>query len=579
MPSNWVIAAPHAAQRELADRLRISPLAAQVLCNRGLLDFDQAKSFFDPKLNDLLPPSALDGTEKASDLLLGAVKQGRKIVIYGDYDVDGITGTAILWRVLRMADANVDYYIPHRLEEGYGINEQAVRQIAADGADVLITVDCGITACHELRIARDLGVKVIVTDHHKCKKHIPCADVVIHPQVSGYAFPHLSGAGVALKLAWSIAQRFSPGSRVKPEFREFLLDATSLAALGTIADVVPLLGENRILTRFGLLGLANSKNTGICALLTAANLTGQSLHSDHVGYLLAPRLNAAGRLGHAGLCVEMFTRADPQRAIEIATYLEEQNRRRQAIEKQIAAQARQMVLDAGMDRESFKAIVLAERGWHPGVIGIVASRLVDEFCKPVVLVSFATDGDEPVGQGSARSIEGFALHEALDTCAKHLVSCGGHEMAAGLRVHRDNLEAFTRAFFECAASKLRTEDLARTLRLDAEADLSLVNPNLIAELNRLAPFGQANPKPRFASMWLRLSGPPRIVGRNQDHVQLNVTDGRTVRKAVGFGMARRLSSLTARDQFRLAFEAIANEWNGRMTAELRIVDVQVASGP
>lgn len=576
MPNHWTIAAPHAAQQDLADKLRISPLAAQVMCNRNLVDFQQAKAFFDPKLSDLLPPSDLAGTEKAADLLLAAIKQGCKIVIYGDYDVDGITGTAILWRVLRMGGANADYYIPHRLEEGYGINEQAIRQIAAEGAGVLITVDCGITACHELQIARDLGLQVIVTDHHRTKEHIPCADVVIHPQVSGYAFPHLSGAGVALKLAWAIAQRFSPGSRVQPEFRDFLLDATSLAALGTIADVVPLIGENRILTKFGLVGLANSKNTGISALLTAANLTGQNLHSDHVGYLLAPRLNAAGRLGHAGLCVEMFTRADLPRAIEIATYLEDQNRQRQVIEKRIASQTRQMVLDAGMDRDDFKAIVLAEQGWHAGVIGIVASRLVDEFGKPVVLVTFEDDESEPIGQGSARSIEGFALHEALNSCAMHLVSCGGHEMAAGLRVHRDNLAAFTKAFFGYAAARLRSEDLARTLRLDAEIDLEQVNTGLLAELNRLAPFGQSNPKPRFASQWLRLAAQPRIVGRNQDHIQLSVTDGKTTRKAVGFGMAKRLSSLTMRDQFRLAFEPTANEWNGRTSAELRIIDVQVA---
>lgn len=576
MASRWIIATSHIAAQDLAANLHISPLAAQVLCNRGLTDFDLAKAFFDPKLNDLLPPENLAGTEKAADLLLAAIKQNCKIVIYGDYDVDGITGTAILWRVLRMAGANVDYYIPHRLEEGYGINEQAIRQIAADGAGVLVTVDCGITACPELQVAKDLGLKVIVTDHHQTKGQVPCADVVVHPQVSGYAFPYLSGAGVALKLAWATAQRFSPGSRVTPEFRDFLLDATSLAALGTIADVVPLRGENRILAKFGLVGLANSKNTGISALLTAANLTGQSLHSDHVGYLLAPRLNAAGRLGHAGLCVEMFTRADMPRAIEIATYLEEQNRQRQAIEKQITATARQMVLDAGMDQDRFKAIVLAERGWHAGVIGIVASRLVDEFGKPVVLVTFEEGADEPIGQGSARSIEGFALHEALNSCETHLVSCGGHEMAAGLRVHRDNMAAFTEAFFRCASDKIRTEDLARTLRLDGEVDLASITTGLIAELGRLAPFGQANPKPRFASRWIRLAGAPRIVGRNQDHIQLTVTDGKTTRKAVGFGMAKRLGGLGLRDQFRLAFEPIANEWNGRTNPELRIVDVQVA---
>ena len=576
MPNNWIIAAPSANLHELADRLRVSPLAAQVLCNRGLSDFEQAKAFFDPKLNDLLPPSALDGTERAADLVAETIKHRRKIVIYGDYDVDGITGTAILWRVLRMAEADVDYYIPHRLEEGYGLNEQAIRQIVADGAGLVITVDCGITACEPIKAAKDLGAQVILTDHHCPRGDLPCADVLIHPLVSHYACQHLSGAGVALKLAWAIAQRFSPGSRVKQDFRDFLLDATSLAALGTIADVVPLLGENRIIAKYGLLGLANSKNIGICALLAAAKLTDQKLQSDHVGYWLAPRLNAAGRLGHAGLCVEIFTRADAPRAMEIATFLEEQNKQRQTIEKQIAALARQMVIDRGMDRDDYRAIVLAGEGWHAGVIGIVASRLVDEFGKPTVLVTFDPADQERMGQGSARSISGFVLDQALASCAKHLTSFGGHAMAAGLKVHRDHFDRFAEALFTHAAEKLRPEDLAKTLHLDAEVDLGLVTPALIAELNRLAPFGQGNPKPKFASAWLRLAGSPRIVGRNQDHLQMSVSDGRNVRKAVAFGMAKRLSGILDKGQFRLAFEPIANEWNGKTNAELRVIDIELA---
>jgi len=576
MVNHWIIAPLHPARDELAAQLRISPLAAQVLCNRGLTDLDRAKAFFDPKLSDLLPPDALEGSRKAADLIAEAVKQARKIVIYGDYDVDGITGTAILWRVLRMARAHVDYYIPHRLEEGYGLNEQAVRQIVADGAGLIITVDCGITACGPVQAAKDLGALVVLTDHHSPRGDLPPADVLIHPQVSRYPCPHLSGAGVALKLAWAIAQRFSPGSRTSQEFRNFLLDATSLAALGTIADVVPLLGENRIVARFGLLGLANSDNTGIAALLSAAHLTDQKLHSDHVGYWLAPRLNAAGRLGHAGLCVEMFTKADPQRAIEIATYLEGQNRQRQAIEKQITAIARRMVIDRGMDRDDCRAIVLAGEKWHAGVIGIVASRLVDEFGKPAVLVTFDPTDAERMGQGSARSIEGFALDQALASCGKHLAGFGGHAMAAGLKVHRDNFQRFSEAFCDFAATKLRPEDLARSLRLDAEADLAQVTPGLIAELNRLAPFGEGNPKPRFASPWLRLAGSPRIVGRHQDHLQMSVTDGRNVRKAVAFGMARRLPAILAKGMLRLAFEPIANEWNGRTSAELRVIDMEIA---
>jgi single-stranded-DNA-specific exonuclease len=576
MPNNWIIAPLSPSHLELAEKLRVSPLTAQVLCNRGLTDYEQAKAFFDPKLSDLLAPHDLNGTKEAADRVAQAIEARRKIVIYGDYDVDGITATAILWQVLTMAGAKVDYYIPHRLEEGYGINEQAIRQIVADGAGLIITVDCGITARDPIQVAHDLGATVILTDHHCPRGDLPCADVVIHPLVSGYACPHLSGAGVALKLAWAIAQRFSPGARVRQEFRDFLVDATSLAALGTIADVVPLLGENRIIARYGLLGLAHSKNTGILALLSAAKLTDQKIQSDHVGFWLAPRLNAAGRLGHAGLCVEIFTRADAARAQEIAAYLEGQNRQRQTIEKQITAVARQMVIDRGMNRDEYRAIVLAGEGWHAGVIGIVASRLVDEFGKPTVLVTFDPADPERMGQGSARSINGFVLDEALGSCAKYLTSFGGHAMAAGLKVHRDRFDAFAEALFVFAADKLKPEDLARTRHLDAEMDLALLNPALVAELNRLAPFGQGNPKPRFATGWLRLEGSPRIVGRNQDHLQMSVGDGRNVRKAVAFGMAKRLSDILDKGQFRLAFEAMANEWNGRTTAELRVIDIELA---
>jgi len=576
MPHHWVIAPPAPQRDDLAERLRVSPLTAQVICNRGLTCPEDAHKFFEPKLSDLHPPDALAGASEAAEIVAQAVAEGRKIVIYGDYDVDGITGTAILWRCLRMAGAEVDYYIPHRVEEGYGLNEQAVRQLGAEGAGLLITVDCGITAVEEVAVAKQLGLQVIITDHHRVPAEVPAADAILHPRLGDYPCPHLSGAGVALKLAWAIGQRFSAARRVTPEFRQFLLDATSLAALGTIADVVPLIGENRVLAKFGLLGLAHSDDQGIVALIQSARLAGQRLHSEHVGFWLAPRLNAAGRLGHAGLAVEMFTKADTPRAIEIANYLEQRNRQRQALERKITVQAKQMVRDHGMDSEQVRAIVLADASWHAGVIGIVAARLVDEFGKPAVLVTFESNGGEPIGQGSGRSISGFALDEALAACSEHLLSHGGHAMAAGLKLRRERFEPFAEAFLQYAQERLKPEDMAKTIRLDAEIDLAVVTPALIAELNRLGPFGMGNPKPKFATGWLRLAAEPRVVGRNGEHLQMLVTDGKTTRKAVGFGLAKHLGAITAKEMFRLAFEPIANEFNGSVNAELKIIDFQVA---
>jgi single-stranded-DNA-specific exonuclease len=572
MAKQWVIAPTWHGCPDMAAKLRVSPIVAQVLYNRGLEAADAARRFLDPQLTDLYPPERLFGVAAAADRIARAVRRQEHIVIYGDYDVDGITGIAILWHCLRVGGVECDVYIPHRIEEGYGLNTEAIERLAADGARLVVTVDCGITAREQARRARNLGIDLIVTDHHAPPAELPEAQAIVHPAIGEYPNPQLSGAGVAMKLAWAISQRLTPGftGSVAPEFRESLIDATALAALGTIADVVPLVGENRILARYGLSHLRQCRLPGIQALIEATGLQGEKIDSYHVGFVLAPRLNAIGRMGHARLAVELLTRADAARAGEIALYLDQQNRQRQTIEKKILSQARRMVLDARLDGDAKRAIVLAHEGWHAGVVGIVAARLVEEFCRPTVLVAL----DSETGQGSARSVRHFHMHDALTRCKEHLISYGGHAMAAGLKIRAEAFPVFAEAFTDHANNVLTAADLVPKVRLEGEADLDGFTEPVINDLQRLGPFGQSNPRPRWATPWVELLGEPRVVGKGGDHLQLTVRQGQTVRRAIAFGQAGCQQSLKDHRRCRLAFEPIINDFNGRRTVELQVVDFQ-----
>ncbi len=550
---------------------RIDRLLAQILLNRDVRTVSDVRQFLAPELKTLLPPERLPGATEAGRRLAEAARAGRRIVIYGDYDVDGVTATAILWHGLKLADANVDFYIPSRFDEGYGVNAEALEQIRADGAEVVITVDCGVRAVEEARLARKLGLELIVTDHHEPRAELPDAAVIVHPTACDEASPnpHLSGAGVAFKVAWALAQEVCGATRVTPEHRDFLLDAMAFAALGLVADVVPLVGENRVIASFGLRHLRHTENPGLRALIDVSGLAGKRKYDDYdVGFLLAPRLNAVGRLGHARLAVELFTRAGPERAREIATILDAHNRQRQSVEREILRQAEELVTARGFDRASRRGIVLASPDWHAGVIGIVAARLVDRFHRPTVLIAL----DGPEGQGSGRSIHHFPLHEVLAACQQHLISHGGHAMAAGLRIARDQVAAFTEAFLAEAAQRLAPADLVPKLHLDDEVDLVGLVPPVIELIERMAPFGVGNPRPKLATRPVELVGEPRAVGQGGQHLQFTVRQGRTYRKAIAFGRGDRLEELADHPRLRLAFEPIINEWNGRRSVELKVLD-------
>ncbi len=571
MAKQWIVPPPSELRVEAAARWNVTPIVAQLLLNRGLTPEQPSASFLSPLLKDLHAPESVPGAADAAARIAQAILDRKKIVIYGDYDVDGTTAVAILWHLLRAAGAEPSFYVPHRVEEGYGLNLDAARKLADDGAELIISVDCGITACDVADLLRNRGVPLIITDHHAPHASLPAADAIVHPTVGGTCpNPDLSGAGVAFKLAWAIAQRLGGAERVSTEMRTLLLELLPLAALGTIADVVPLQGENRIIARHGLLALPQSPLAGIRALIESAGLTGSAISCYDVGFKLAPRINAAGRMGHARLAVELLTRADAARAREIALYLEEHNRSRQAAERRIVRQAREMIERDRLAGDGRRAIVVASEGWHPGVIGIAAARLVDAFHRPVVMIALH-NGE---GQGSARGVAHFNLAEALAACGEHLLSFGGHAMAAGLRIASDRVDGFARAFVEVANNRLTGDDLIPRLRLDAEVGLREMDMPTAEAILNLGPFGVGNPRPRLATDWVEVVGEPRCVGKNSDHLQAAFCHEGVTLKGIGFGLAGHLEDLKEHRRCRLAFEPILNEFNGRRSVELQILDMQ-----
>jgi single-stranded-DNA-specific exonuclease len=596
----WTISPAHPAAEDLAQRLKISPLVAQALLTRGMTEPDDCHAFLSPTLKLLHEPSLLPNAVRAAERIAKAVRDRQKIVIYGDYDVDGITATTILWHALTLLGAQVSYYIPHRIDEGYGLNPQAVGQIIEGGAQLIITVDCGVTAMESARVAAERGVDLIITDHHQWHEgEFPDCFAIVHPRLPSstpspgtpafdseaqarrgegrgggdcsYPNPHLCGAGVAFKLAWQIGLAVNGSMRVSNEFRDFLVEATALAALGTIADVVPLVGENRALAHFGLLGLKSSKLTGIKALIASAALTGQNLDSFHVGFLLAPRLNACGRMGHAALAVRMLTDAPAAEAMEIAVYLEEQNRARQALERKILEDALHRLEESKFSSETHRAIVIGSDTWHAGVIGIVAARLVERFCVPTVLIAL----DAENGQGSARSINGFHLANALAACSDHLIAHGGHEMAAGLKVKRENLSAFQQAFGDYAMKNVNAEMMTPEIKLEAQAMVGQMTSALVSDLHRLGPFGHGNRKPLFCFRDVQVAAVPRVVGKTGEHLQLMIRQGNARVKCIAFRQAALAGRLTPGTSIELAAEPMINEFNGYRSVELEVKDLKI----
>ncbi|MCE9548234.1 MAG: single-stranded-DNA-specific exonuclease RecJ [Planctomycetia bacterium] len=562
-----------AALRQAAD---VPSLVAQLLIARGINDGDVARSFLDPKLTGLRDPMELPGMIDAVARESDAEAKRRRIIIYGDYDADGMTGTSILLLCLRMLGADVGYYVPNRLDEGYGLSTEALATLAAQGASMVVTVDCGIASLKEADEARRLGLELIVTDHHGMADRLPDAAAIVHPRLPGHSYPFgdLCGAGVAFKLAWALCQQAAEDrKRVAPAHREFLLTAVGLAAIGTVADVVPLIDENRVLVLHGLASLAQRSPLGLSKLMKLTKLDAKpALSSEDIAFTLAPRLNAAGRLGQAQLAVELMTTDRPDRADALAEYIDELNKSRDSLERSVYLSANKQAQQQ-FDPHGDAALVLADHGWHVGVIGIVAGRLAEKYHRPVLIVSLDELGQKP-GIGSARSVPGFNLHQALAACSHRLLSHGGHAAAAGFKVDPKSLDAFRSEFCELAAERISAEDRVAELWIDAETPFAALTLPAVRQVERLAPFGQGNVRPLLCTTGVKLVEPPRPLGADGRHLSLKLHQQGAAIRGLAFGKAEWAEGLTAATTLSIAYRPVINNFRGRETVELHVVDWQ-----
>jgi single-stranded-DNA-specific exonuclease len=541
--------------------------------NRGLDSPEKAAVFLTPSLRaGLRSPLLFPDMERATERILRARARKERVCIYGDYDVDGVTGSSQLLLFLREIGMDPDLYIPHRTREGYGLNVQAVRTIAERGVTVMVTADCGATAHAEITLAQELGIDVIICDHHHVPEQRPPAYAVLNPMEPAcpFSFSGLSGAGVVFYLLMGLRMRMrEQGHAQVPDLRRYL----DLVTLGTVADLVPLVEENRVMVSYGLKEIERGQRVGVRAL---KEVSGEAeVSSSYIGFRLGPRINAGGRLAEAQKAVELLTTTDLTRARELAADLDQENRARQEIEEKILNQAIAAV-GSWSDLAERRSIVLASDEWHPGVIGIVASRLVERFHRPTFLI--AIDGAK--GKGSGRSPKVFHLYEGLKACAEFLDGYGGHRQAAGLSMQASRVEAFAAQFETTARARLRAEDLIPETEVDAELDLAELNGETLAEIRRLEPYGQGNPEPILLAQRTQVMS-ARIVGSNPllgkpGHLKLLLRSpqgGRPI-DAIGFGMAD--APVVQGERIDLLYTPEVHVWNGNASLQLRLKDLQIS---
>jgi len=574
MGKSWIFQPHDSSSVEYLHRAAgIAPVVAQLLVGRGITDPSEAEQFLTAKLSDLRDPGELPGVEAATERICAAIRDHRKITIYGDYDADGMTSTAILLRGLRLLGAEVDFYVPNRMDEGYGLNDVALQRLADAGRELIITVDCGIASLAEAETAKKLGLELIVTDHHEMLSELPCAAAIVHPGLPGtnYPFKGLCGAGVAFKLIWSVCQKHNNSTRVTDRMRNYLLSAIGMAAIGTVADVVPLLDENRIIVRHGLKTMKASPTIGLEALIKVAGLDKKpELSTEDIGFMLAPRLNATGRLGQGELGIELLSTDSYERAEELAKYIDELNVSRMDVEKEILQAARQQVADRFSPAEDQPALVLAGEDWHAGVIGIVAGRIAEQFYRPTIVISQDADGG---AMGSGRSIPRFNLNKALFHCREHLIKHGGHAAAAGLRIKPDKIEDFRAAFCAYVAGELSCEDYEPRLMIDAESPLPSLTLRTVKQLEQLAPFGQSHRRPTLCARGVKLGNQPKRMGRGEKHLSVMFQQNEVRLRAVAFNQGDWVDTLQAHDgEFDIAYRPVLNEFGGRRSVEIQLVD-------
>jgi single-stranded-DNA-specific exonuclease len=553
-------------EKKLSRDLKISEITAKILLNRGITDTVSAEAFLKPALKWLSSPFLLNQMDIASEILAEHIIQGKKIAIYGDYDVDGLTGTAVLLLFLKQLGAQVTYYIPNRLTEGYGLNIPAISELKSQGVNLIVTVDCGVSNHNEILYAKREGLTVIVTDHHEVPNIPSPANLVINPKGEKNSFPFrdLSGVGVAFYLA--IATRRTLLNRGFIKEREInLREYLDLVALGTICDIVPLVNENRIFAKIGLELLSNSSRPGIIALKNISGVK-ENVSCGEVAFRLGPRINAGSRLSEAETGIKLFIEQDIENAKALASRLNILNEKRQAMEDKILSEAVELI-ESNNEFRHKKSIVLYNNDWHPGVIGIVASRLVELYYRPTILISLT--GHK--GRGSGRGISGLNLVKTLDKCRDFLIGYGGHKYAAGITIQEENISSFAEAFEKVVSSSLKEDDLQPELKIDCKVRMNDITEELCNELDLLQPFGVSNPEPNLLLNNARIID-RRIAGNN--HLMLKLTDGKNLFDAVAFGMGEAVDSDT--NSVNIIFYPEVNAWNGTKKLRLRIKDIKRA---
>ena len=557
---------PHdqAAASTLANELKISPVTARLLAIRGLTNPDDASRFMNPTLDQLYDPFRLAGLECAADRLMKAIAGRERIAIHGDYDVDGITSTVILRRALELLGADVGHFIPERLTDGYGLQPGTIERLHLEGVKLIVSVDCGIRAPEAARRARQLGIDLIITDHHEPDSELPDACAVVNPKRHDCSYPdkNLAGVGVALKLVQALCGRAGKSAWL-PAF-------VKIASIGTLADVVPLVGENRIIAKLGLQMLTKGPHkVGLRALLEAAGLTGKTIDSYHIGFMVAPRINAAGRMSTPDIATRLLLASDEGMADEaksLAEQLEAENTRRRQEDQDILAKAKKIV-ETDPEIGARTVLVVAGDGWHRGVIGIVASKLVDAFYRPAIVLSI--DGE--IAHGSCRSITGFDMLACLESCAPLMKRFGGHKAAAGLQIETARIKEFRQAVNDHADQCLGPDDLRPSLWLDGPLPFSDLNEQVMAEFARLAPFGPGNPRPKFHTGPVTIVDGPRLL--KDRHLKMTVKQNGRILRAIHWNAAEHNDRLTAmKDGVEIAYTVEENEYLGNKYVELRVED-------
>ena len=549
----------------LADSLNVSNILANLLIQRGITNFYEAKNFFRPSLETLYDPFLMNGMHEATQRVIHALTHNEKICVYGDYDVDGTCSAALMYLFLKELGANVETYIPNRLTEGYGVSITSIDILKEHGVNLIITVDCGITAVEEIDYANSLGIETIVCDHHQSKEKIPNAYAVLDPIKPGcnYPFKHLSGAGVGFKLASAVGERIGK--------KELALKYLDLVALAGAADIVPLVDENRVLVKEGLDLINTNPRPGIVALLKSARMEPGNLNAGQIVFTIAPRINAVGRLGDANRAVELFTTDDPKRALELAQVLEDENTERRKIDEMTFSHAMQLV-DSEINMDSDLGIVLHYDDWHPGVIGIVASRLVEKFHRPAVMLT-TIDG---VAKGSARSIHGFNIYEALQSCEDLLLQFGGHEAAAGLAIEIEKLDEFKERFNFILRQNMTAENKLHELHIDTKISFSEISPKFIRVLDQFAPFGPGNMRPVFMSENVTVVNSPRIVGVNHIVTSLRQNGNDKIFDAIGFNLGAFASIIDKeKNLIDIVYTIESIQKEGKTYPQIRIKDIHI----